>query len=405
METPKKLYNLALKYRNGDGVARDEDLALKYLTEAAEKGYAPAQYSLGNYYYNRRNYHRNDLELAFKWYLLAANQGHAKALFNVGIYYEKGFIFEVDYAKSYEYLSKAANQGDEKAKELIDYTLRWVDVPEWHIDELLAIQDDISWFRVSKKTDKLEVAILKVKSIYAKNNLSWPEVQVELESKLKDVLLDIEHDKNTYLNVSHCYANCHPEIAYPVTVIGMHICMVAKLEDIKDEKDLQVVSNALYKYTVYPHNEDVENREWVWKEEIDYIIEYYKVLDEMGYARAKTFLGQCYEEGMGFEKNKEKALQLYEQAAALGDAEGIYEAAMHRVIDKKAMEMLEQSAKLGCVNAQYFLALYTEDGIECEPDLEKAIYWYKKAADAGHYYAKKEMDDFYELGIVEKEED
>ena len=45
-------YNLALMYKNGEGIAEDNVEAVKWYKRAAEQGYASAQNNLGNMYYN-----------------------------------------------------------------------------------------------------------------------------------------------------------------------------------------------------------------------------------------------------------------------------------------------------------------------------------------------------------------
>ena len=82
-------YNLALMYKNGEGIAEDNVEAAKWYQRAAEQGYASAQNNLGNMYYNGEGV-AEDFTQAVKWYRKAAEQGHTEAQSNLGLMYENG---------------------------------------------------------------------------------------------------------------------------------------------------------------------------------------------------------------------------------------------------------------------------------------------------------------------------
>ena len=108
---------------------------LVILRNAAEKGNADAQFTLGAIYAgcrydakepyfkdeNDKYAHtmlggRIDLKRAAYWYTLAANQGHGSALNNLGNAYRKGAGVERNYVKATELIRKAAEQGDPYAQ-------------------------------------------------------------------------------------------------------------------------------------------------------------------------------------------------------------------------------------------------------------------------------------------------
>ena len=71
-------YELGLIYANGDGVPRNDELALKWLRPAAIQGHADAQYNLGLMYKDGRGTERNFVE-AYKWLSLSAARGNPNA--------------------------------------------------------------------------------------------------------------------------------------------------------------------------------------------------------------------------------------------------------------------------------------------------------------------------------------
>ena len=77
--------------------------------EAAEQGYANAQYNLGICYANGRGVPKN-YEEAAKWYRLSAEQGYINAQYNLGVMYDNGQGVEQSYSKAVEWYRKAAEQ-------------------------------------------------------------------------------------------------------------------------------------------------------------------------------------------------------------------------------------------------------------------------------------------------------
>ena len=72
-------FNLGNAYKHGRGVARDERLANAWWLHATEQEFAPAQFNLGTQYYFGRGVERNERE-ALRWYRRAADNGHPRAL-------------------------------------------------------------------------------------------------------------------------------------------------------------------------------------------------------------------------------------------------------------------------------------------------------------------------------------
>ncbi len=72
-------FDLAERFHDGLGVAKDYYLAAEWFRKAADQGHAQAQCNLGMMYVIGRGVVRNHAE-AYKWLTLAANSGHALAL-------------------------------------------------------------------------------------------------------------------------------------------------------------------------------------------------------------------------------------------------------------------------------------------------------------------------------------
>jgi TPR repeat protein len=89
--------------------------ALKWNRKAADQGFSKAQYKLGLLYSYGTLGLKEDKREAIKWLRKAAEQGHADAQNNLGAMYADGSGVQQDYKEAYAWLSVAAAQGANKA--------------------------------------------------------------------------------------------------------------------------------------------------------------------------------------------------------------------------------------------------------------------------------------------------
>ncbi len=108
-------YELAEAYWQGDGVARDDKAATKWLTTAADRGEPRAQYLLGAAYYGGLGVEQDD-ELALHWLGEAATRGHDRAQFLLAEAFANGRGVEADMAWAARWYGKAARQGHTRAQ-------------------------------------------------------------------------------------------------------------------------------------------------------------------------------------------------------------------------------------------------------------------------------------------------
>lgn len=92
--------------------------ALSRFKQAAEQGYAEAQFKYGQMYYNGEGVEKDDAE-AMSWFQKAAEQGLARAQYECGArYYHEGNT-DKNRDKAREWLEKAAAQGYEEAIKML----------------------------------------------------------------------------------------------------------------------------------------------------------------------------------------------------------------------------------------------------------------------------------------------
>jgi len=106
---------LASCYDLGQHVQPDGKQSMHWLTEAANQGYAPAEYELGRIYLYGRGVPA-DYAKALIWERKAAEQSDARAQRDLAFMYERGFGVAADPAQAAEWNRKAAAQGNAEAQ-------------------------------------------------------------------------------------------------------------------------------------------------------------------------------------------------------------------------------------------------------------------------------------------------
>ena len=147
-------------------------------------------------------------------------------------------------------------------------------------------------------------------------------------------------------------------------------------------------------------------------------VELLQKLSSQGYPEAQLYLGLCYKNGLGVEKNLQKAafwgkkaFDIISAQANKGDAKaqlnlGIFYANGLVVSQdlRNAVNWYVKSANQGYSMAQATLGEYYERGVLVEKDLQKAFFWYEKAANQGHPIAQYNLYRLYLFGMgVEKD--
>ncbi|CAB4414000.1 unnamed protein product [Rhizophagus irregularis] len=134
--------------------------------------------------------------------------------------------------------------------------------------------------------------------------------------------------------------------------------------------------------------------------------ELYQKAADLGNSLGISDLGYCYQHGIGTDIDKKKAFELFQKAADLENLFGItvlgycYEIGIGTDINKKkAFELYQKAADLGDVSGIYNLGRCYGDGIGTDIDKKKAFELYQKAADLGGVSGIYNLGRCYEIGI------
>ncbi len=139
-----------------------------------------------------------------------------------------------------------------------------------------------------------------------------------------------------------------------------------------------------------------------------------RAIDEGNYSQARTaleplvksqdpaamnLLGQMYENGWGVEADTQKAQRLYEQGARQGHLESVNSLrALKNRAYKVEFDKLLPQAENGEGDAQNRIGEMFEFGYGVERDSDKAIEWYRKAADQNVVAAWHNIGRCYNFG-------
>ncbi len=104
---PNAMFDLAIRYYNGDGVKKNYAETFKWFRKAAYKGDTDAMYNLAVCYDDGIGVEKNHAE-AVRWWQRAADRGCADAMYKLGGRYRSGYGVDKSIPKSIEWYQKAA---------------------------------------------------------------------------------------------------------------------------------------------------------------------------------------------------------------------------------------------------------------------------------------------------------
>lgn len=134
-------------------------------------------------------------------------------------------------------------------------------------------------------------------------------------------------------------------------------------------------------------------------------LEWFRKSAQLGYGPANYKLGYCYEYGsLGCPIDPFLSVQHYERAILAGDSNGEAEMALSgwylsgaegcfAANDQLAFDYATKAAEKKLPKAQYAMGYYHEVGIATPIDLDKAMEFYKLAAQNGNKDAQKRLEE------------
>ena len=282
---PEIINRLALCYSNGRGVEPNENLAIEWWEQAAEKGFVYAQYNLGFTFY-----YMGDYEQSVKWFEKAAEQGLPDSQYYLGICYANGYSVEKDIEKAIFWYLKAAEQGHSNAQNNLGFCFDYKDE---------AIYD-------TEKAKFWYTKAAELGNITAQFNLG----------------MSYYNDKN-YNNAFTWFAKAaeqgHSDAQYYLGVFYANGYGIDKNYD----NAVHWYEKAAKQGNLSAQNNLADCYDWGngVTQNSDLAIHYYTQAANQGNTAAQKNLGYTYKEGAGVKKDYKQALYWYEQAAVQNNEE------------------------------------------------------------------------------------
>ena len=287
MGDPQGMFYLGMLYRMGNGVPKSEDMAQHWFLKAARLGGMSGKIHLNKS--NEKLLNSEDLT-ALK---AEAATGNVSAQALLGLSYLEGTHGTRSPSLAEHWLTKASNAGNNDARfGLVTMTLREGGVsanPEAARDQLLSLLEDdavVPW--------QIEHWVLEL-----------GENHVQLAEPLMKAAADHEQASETLLLAAGIYFRNRS--FYTQDASKKPAYKDAHINYLMRAANKGYVEAEFFLGAAYSGEDDEKARYW------------YEKAAEKGHTTAMKQLGFMYEFGEGVSKDLEKATQLYQQAADLGD--------------------------------------------------------------------------------------
>ena len=424
-------YNLGHMCLVGEGGERDPEKAFLLFQKAAEQGLSLAQYSLASLYETGEGT-KQDLERAGYWYEKAAMQGDAHAQFRMGLFYEEGMGRGRDVTKARIWYEKAAQRGHAGAQNnLANLFLRGEGGEKnaalaVHYYHKAALQGHAPAQRNLSKCYALGIGVRQNEGL----SRTW-EMRARAKSEREKKQERNEERELQRLARALRQGGNYGNRGEESVIIERPLPEVNAAEETGEEKEEErgflanlgqgILDHAVSAFFERKEEKSKKTREVKEEKKPDRKEEKESEKEgilpqEASAAQEKSGsvevddaqadrgrdlyrTGYAYELGLGkVRQNFRRALRFYKDAAKLRNVSaqfrlGLIYARSPEMDPRgtKAFRYFHEAALQGHAEAQHRLALCYQNGLGTEQDKEKAVYWEKKARDAG--YGKKKREE------------
>ena len=379
---------------------------------------AREQYKIGKKFYNRGNYAE-----AVKWYRKAANKGDNKARNDLGNCYYGGKGVEKDELEAVRWFWDAAVQGDAEAQNSLGdcyYYGKGVEVNETEAAEWYQGAADKGHADAQTKIGNCYYYGNGVKKDYAKATEWYQKAAIQGNIKAQKKLGDCYYSGRGIVQNYEKAAKWYQKVAeqgYDDAQTKIGNCYYSGKGVKQDyEKAAKWYQKAGIQGSIKAQDRLGDCYYWGRgvKQDYEEAVKWYQkagAYNKLGKCCYK--LGDCYYSGRGIEQNYERAAKWYQKAAYCGYADA------HRkfckfccelgdcyyygsnIVEKdksKAIMWYQKAAERGYAEAQNKLGDCYYQGNGVEQNYMEAVKWYKKAANQGYACAQSILGDCYYWG-------
>lgn len=386
---------------------------------------AREQYKIGKKFYNRGNYAE-----AVKWYRKAANKGDNKARNDLGNCYYGGKGVEKDELEAVRWFWDAAVQGDAEAQNSLGdcyYYGKGVEVNETEAAEWYQGAADKGHADAQTKIGNCYYYGNGVKKDYAKATEWYQKAAIQGNIKAQKKLGDCYYSGRGIVQNYEKVAKWYQKVAeqgYADAQTKIGNCYYSGKGVKQDyEKAAKWYQKAGIQGSIKAQDRLGDCYYWGRgvKQDYEEAVKWYQkagAYNKLGKCCYK--LGDCYYSGRGIEQNYERAAKWYQKAAYCGYADAhrkfckfccelgdcyYYGSNIVEKDESKAIMWYQKAAERGYAEAQNKLGDCYYQGNGVEQNYMEAVKWYKKAAEQGYAPSKTHLGDCYYWGKgIEKNE-
>ena len=386
---------------------------------------AREQYKIGKKFYNRGNY-----DEAVKWYRKAANKGDNKARNDLGNCYYGGKGVEKDELEAVRWFWDAAVQGDAEAQNSLGdcyYYGKGVEVNETEAAEWYQGAADKGHADAQTKIGNCYYYGNGVKKDYAKATEWYQKAAIQGNIKAQKKLGDCYYSGRGIVQNYEKAAKWYQKVAeqgYADAQTKIGNCYYSGKGVKQDyEKAAKWYQKAGIQGSIKAQDRLGDCYYWGRgvKQDYEEAVKWYQkagAYNKLGKCCYK--LGDCYYSGRGIEQNYERAAKWYQKAAYCGYADAhrkfckfccelgdcyYYGSNIVEKDESKAIMWYQKAAERGYAEAQNKLGDCYYQGNGVEQNYMEAVKWYKKAAEQGYAPSKTHLGDCYYWGKgIEKNE-
>lgn len=379
---------------------------------------AREQYKIGKKFYNRGNYAE-----AVKWYRKAANKGDNKARNDLGNCYYGGKGVEKDELEAVRWFWDAAVQGDAEAQNILGdcyYYGKGVEVNETEAAEWYQGAADKGHADAQTKIGNCYYYGNGVKKDYAKATEWYQKAAIQGNIKAQKKLGDCYYSGRGIVQNYEKAAKWYQKVAeqgYADAQTKIGNCYYSGKGVKQDyEKAAKWYQKAGIQGSIKAQDRLGDCYYWGRgvKQDYEEAVKWYQkagAYNKLGKCCYK--LGDCYYSGRGIEQNYERAAKWYQKAAYCGYADAhrkfckfccelgdcyYYGSNIVEKDESKAIMWYQKAAERGYAEAQNKLGDCYYQGNGVEQNYMEAVKWYKKAANQGYACAQSILGDCYYWG-------
>jgi TPR repeat protein len=403
---PQAQYVWGKVHAIGQGVRRNDEIAVKWYKKAVKRGNVNGQVDLGFMYQKGRGVQKNDAK-AVKWYRKAAEQGHPNGQVDLGFMYQKGRGVQIiNYAKAVKWYQKAAEQGHADGQNALGYMYEL----GWGVQK--NYDEAIKWYTKAVEQGHAE-GQRNLGSMYRYGHgvqknydeaIKWYRKAAEQGDAVAQSCLERMQEQG--LGTQQNYNTGMQEVPGKLTE--------AKRVQEQNCQDMHQQSLNMPTDSKAPEQKDADgwynlgsmfyNSHGV-QQNYSEAVKYYKKAAEQGHADGQNSLGFMYQHGLGIQRSYAEAMNWYRKAAEQGLAIGqnnlgvMYGNGLGIQRNyAEAVSWYRKAAEQGYADGQNNLGIMYEGGLGVQKNEIEAVKWFRKAAEQGNAHGQNNLGRMYYYG-------